>query len=75
MTALKLARDLVEAFRHVGGRPTAKRRNPWPRCPACYHRVPALCTEAEPGARPCGFGIACLCCDGPHKTPKRPEVD
>lgn len=50
------------------------RRNPWPKCPCCHHRVPALCTTAEEGAEPCGDGIACGCCTGPHKAPK-PAAD
>lgn len=42
---------------------TAPRRrpNPWPRCPACRYRVPALCPGTD--TAPCGM-CADTCCPG-----------
>lgn len=62
-----------EAFGAEFGRrsKTSARPNPWPRCPYCLTRVPALCADAEEGALPCGHGLACGCCTGPHLAPKR----
>lgn len=49
----------------AGGRP-----NPWPQCPLCHRRVPSVCTDAEEGAEPCGNGVSCGCCYGPHRAEK-----
>lgn len=46
------------------------RPNPWKKCPCCYRRNPVLCDTAEEGAQPCGFGLRCGCCTGPHRAPK-----
>lgn len=82
MNALK---EVVAAWRSELGKVLPKvaapaktrgsRPNPWPKCPSCFHRVPALCTTAPEGAEPCGFGIGCGCCTGPHRPPKRPEAE
>lgn len=61
------ARSGARSSGRAGGR---ARRNPWPKCPACFHRVPALCDTAEPPEMPCGNGLTCGCCQGPHKPPK-----
>lgn len=55
----------------LGGR--SGRPNPWPKCPSCYRRNPSLCDVAEEGAEPCGRGIRCGCCDGPHRAPKKSQ--
>jgi hypothetical protein len=69
---------LIEALRHArnGGQagtgrgPGDRGRNPWPQCPICFRRVPALCADAEEGAEPCFLGVACGCCTGPHLAKK-----
>lgn len=67
-------RRLVEAVKHARGREAAGGRQGgggqrWPQCPACHRRTPSLCSDAEEGAEPCGYGITC-CCYGPHQAPK-----
>jgi hypothetical protein len=52
-----------------------QRPHPIPKCPGCFKRVQALCTDAPDGAEPCGFGLACGCCMGPHQPPKPPSGD
>lgn len=49
--------------------PTAVKRNPWVKCPNCYRRNPYLCMDADDDAEPCGLGIRCGCCTGPHTAP------
>lgn len=73
---MSFASELIESFKKVFGKaPTTRSKpNPWPKCPACYHRVPALCCTAEEGAEPCGDGLACGCCGGPHLAPKKEET-
>lgn len=58
-----------------GGRLGGKsgRPNPWVKCPTCYRRNPVLCDTAEEGAEPCGNGMRCGCCTGPHRAKKTPE--
>lgn len=50
--------------------PGPRKRNPWRKCPRCYRRNPYLCDEAEEGAEPCGLGLRCGCCTGPHTKEK-----
>lgn len=71
--------NLVELVREAAGHyarpeptvgrraePGPRRRNPWRKCPRCYRRNPALCDIADDGAEPCGLGVRCGCCTGPH---------
>lgn len=46
------------------------RRNPWVKCPQCYKPNPSLCDVADDGAEPCGLGVRCGCCTGPHVATK-----
>lgn len=71
---IEFIRNLIENIKRARGAVKAKgkgksgaKRNPWPRCPQCQQRVPSLCSSAEPGAEPCGNGVRCGCCDGPHR--------
>lgn len=82
---IEFVRRLREAIQHArgkgqagGGRnPGGRGRQQQPQCPCCYRFVPALCTTAEEGAEPCGYGIVC-CCPGEHRAETgrgpRPEM-
>jgi len=74
LLSMQKLRDSVRPAGRGTSRGRGRRPNPWPKCPACFRRVPNLCLNVDDEGGLCEVGKACGCCPG-HRPRPRPADD